>query len=60
MKKLTAKATAYLILAVVGLAFAIYSIKAKNYILLVIAIIFALISVDNIFCNLRKTDKKPV
>lgn len=53
MKKLTAKATAYLVFAIIGLAFVIYSIKAKNYILLIISIIFALVSIDNIFCNLK-------
>lgn len=57
MKKLTAKATAYLILAIVGLAFAIYSIKVKNYILLAVSAIFALVSADNIFCNLKKRNK---
>ena len=53
MKKLTAKATAYLALAVTGLAFAIYSIKVENYILLVVSVAFALVSADNVFCNLR-------
>lgn len=52
--KLTQKASAYLILSIIGLIFAVYSIKAKNYILLVIAILFAIVSADNIFCNLKK------
>lgn len=52
MKKLTAKASVYLALAIIGLAFAVYSIKAKNYILLSVSIIFAIVSADNIFCNL--------
>ena len=54
MKKLTKKAAAYLILAITGIAFAAYSIKARNYILLVAAVLFAVVSADNIFCNLKK------
>ena len=53
MKKLTARAAAYLTLAIIGLAFAVYSIKIKNYILLAVSAIFALVSIDNIFCNLK-------
>lgn len=54
MKKLTSKASAFLALAVIGLASAAYSIAAKNYILLAVSAIFAFVSADNIFCNLRK------
>jgi|GEM_PF-3970869 hypothetical protein len=54
MKRLTAKSSAYLALAIIGIAFAAYSIKAKNYILLPISIVFAAVSADNIFCNLKK------
>ena len=52
--KLTKKASTYLILSIIGLVFAVYAIKAKNYILLVIAILFVFVSADNIFCNLKK------
>ena len=52
MKKITAKSSVYLALAIIGLAFAVYSIKVKNYILLLVSIIFAVVSTDNIFCNL--------
>ena len=53
MKKFTKKAAIYLILTIIGLIFAVYSIKLKNYILLVVAILFVLVSADNIFCNLK-------
>jgi len=54
MKRFTAKAIVYLVLSMMGIAFAVYSIKIKNYILLAVAISFAFVSADNIFCNLRK------
>ena len=54
MNKLTKKATIYLILSIIGIVFAVYSIKAKNYILLVAAVLFVVVSADNIFCNLRR------
>ena len=57
MRKFTAKATIYLILAIIGLIFAVYSLKIKNYILAIVAILFAAVSTDNIFCNLR--EEKP-
>ena len=38
MKKFTAKAAVFLILAVIGAAVAAYSIKTRNYILLAAAI----------------------
>jgi len=53
MKKLTPKAVIFLILALIGLFFAFYSIAAKNYILLIVAILFTTVSADNIFCNLK-------
>ena len=57
MKRLTAKSIVYLVLSIIGIAFAIYSIRIKNYILLIAAILFALISADNIFCNLKSKIK---
>jgi hypothetical protein len=54
MKKFTKTAAIYLVLSIIGIIFAIYSITIKNYILLVIAILFAFVSADNIFCNLRQ------
>lgn len=56
MKRLAAKSAVYLALAVAGFSSAVYSIMAKNYILLVISVVFALVSADNIFCNLRDQD----
>ena len=53
MKEFTTKAIIYLILAIVGITVAAYSIKMQNYILLAVAILFAAVSADNIFCNLR-------
>ena len=53
MSKLTKKSAVFLLLAIIGLIFAIYSVKVKNYILLAAAILFALVSADNIFCNLK-------
>ena len=53
MKKLTQKAAVYLALSVTGIVFAAYSIKIKNYILLAAAVLFAFVSADNIFCNLK-------
>ena len=53
-KKFTAKSTIFLLLAILGLVFAMYSIKIKNYILLAASVLFAVVSADNIFCNLRK------
>ena len=54
MTRLTKKAAIYLVLSIIGLIFAVYSIKAKNYILLIVAVLFTAVSADNIFCNLRK------
>ena len=53
MKKFTAKSVAFLILAVIGMLVALYSIRIKNQILLVAAVLFAAVSADNIFCNLK-------
>ena len=53
MRKFTPKAAIFLILAIAGGIVALYSIKAQNYILLVIAVLFAAVSADNIFCNLK-------
>ena len=53
MKKFTTKAAAFLIFAIIGALVAIYSITIKNYILLSAAVLFAAVSTDNIFCNLR-------
>ena len=52
-KAFTGKAAIYLVLAIAGLAFAWHSIKISNYVLAVIALLFALVSADNIFCNLK-------
>ena len=54
MKKFTTKAAVFLIFAVIGALIVVYSIKIKNYILLVAAALFAAVSADNIFCNLKK------
>ena len=54
MRRLTNKAFVFLALSAVGLAFALYSIKAKNYILLIVSILFVAVGIDNIFCNLKK------
>ena len=59
MKHFTQRATIYLILAIIGLISAVYSLKIKNYILLIVAILFAAVSTDNIFCNLRKENGRP-
>ena len=53
MKEFTPKAAIFLILAVMGTVVAVYSIKIKNYTLLAVAILFAAVSADNIFCNLK-------
>ena len=53
MKKFTKGAAIYLILAVLGLMFAVYSLKLRNHILLAAAILFAAVSTDNVFCNLK-------
>ena len=54
MKQFTAKSTIFLVLSAIGVIFAVYSIKTKNYILLAVALLFAFVSADNIFCNLRE------
>ncbi len=54
MARLTKKAAIYLVLSAIGIIFAVYSIKANNYVLLAAAILFAAVSADNIFCNLRR------
>ena len=51
--KLTKMAAMYIILAIIGIVFSVYSIKAGNYILLAAAGLFAIVSADNIFCNLK-------
>ena len=53
MKKLTKKAAIFLVLTIIGIIFATYSFKIKNYFLLIVAILFAAVSADNIFCNLK-------
>ena len=53
MRKITKMAAVYLALAIIGIMFAVYSIEIKNYILLVVALLFAFVSTDNIFCNLK-------
>ncbi|MBI2541170.1 hypothetical protein HYV80_00475 [Candidatus Woesearchaeota archaeon] len=53
MTRITQKAAVYIALAVAGMAFAAYSIKMKNYILLAVSAVFALVSADNIFCNVK-------
>lgn len=53
MRKFTTKAIIFLFLSIIGLVFAVYSIKIRNYILLTVAILFAAVSADNIFCNLK-------
>ncbi len=54
MIRLTAKTTIYFILTIIGTISAVYSIKIKNYLLLIVAILFTVVSADNIFCNLKK------
>ncbi len=54
MKRFTTKAAIFLILAIIGVIAAVYSIKMQNYTLLAVAILFAAVSADNIFCNLGK------
>ena len=54
MKRFTTKAAVFLILAVIGVIVAVNSVKMQNYLLLAVAILFAAVSTDNIFCNLRK------
>ncbi len=54
MGRLTKTAAMYLILAKAGLAVAAYSIKAKNYVLLLVAVLFSAVSADNIFYSLKK------
>lgn len=54
MRKLTARASVYLVLAIIGILFALYSIKLENYALLVIAVLFAFVSAENIFCSIGK------
>ena len=53
MMKFTAKAVIYLVLSIIGAIFLIYSIKTKNLILLISAVLFAAVSADNVFCNLK-------
>ena len=54
MKKFTARASVYLILTLIGAMFAIYSIKLMNPVLLIVSILFAVVSADNIYCGLGK------
>ncbi|MBI2658984.1 hypothetical protein HYX05_02675 [Candidatus Woesearchaeota archaeon] len=58
MKKFTPKAMIFLILAAIGAAVAAYSIKVQNHVLTIAAILFAAVSADNIFCNLRKNGRR--
>ena len=53
MKRFTTKAGIFLVLAIAGMLVAVYSIRIKNNILLVAAVLFAAVSADNIFCNLK-------
>ena len=54
MKTFTPKAMIFLILAAIGAAVAVYSIKMRNHILTAAAVLFAAVSADNMFCNLKK------
>jgi len=58
MKRLTGKAAVFLALSAAGIAAALYSLKIRNYILLAITILFAAVSADNIFCNLKDNSIK--
>ena len=53
------RAFIYAILTIIGILIIIYSIKIKNYILMVVAVLFAYVSADNIFCSFgKKVEKK--
>ena len=54
MTRLTARASVYLMLAIIGAFFIIYSVNIRNYTLLAISVLFAFVSADNIFCSLKK------
>lgn len=58
MGRFTPKAMIFLILAVIGAIVAAYSIKMQNRVLTIVAILFAVVSADNIFCNLKKDGKR--
>lgn len=57
MKTFTPKAMIFLILVIIGAMVAAYSIKMRNSILTIAAVLFAAVSIDNIFCNLRKNGR---
>ena len=47
----------YFALTIVGVIFVFYSIMLRNHVLLAIAILFSIVSADNIFCGFK--DNKP-
>ena len=48
------RAAIFTFLAVTGLAVLVYSVKSHNYLLLTVAVLFTLVSADNIFCGFKK------
>ena len=52
------RAFVYAILAIMGILLIIYTIKIKNYILAVAAILFVYVSADNTFCGYGKNTEK--
>ncbi len=48
------RAIIYTILTIVGIIFSAYSLVSNNRILLIVAVLFAIVSFDNIFCGFKK------
>ena len=52
------RAYTYFALAVAGVIFIFYSIRVRNYALLATAILFSIVSADNIFCGFKAKGPK--
>ena len=57
MNPFTKRSYVYTFLAVIGIAFSIYAGMIGNKILLGVAVLFSLVSIDNIFCDLVEKKK---
>jgi len=52
MKQFTLRSYIYTALALIGISFSVYAGIMGNKILLGVSVLFALVSIDNIFCGL--------
>ncbi len=58
MSILAPRASLFIVLAIAGILVSFYAAKIHNTILLIAAILFTIVSADNISCSLKKKEEK--